>query len=82
MKYWLSSPLQGALRSFSNLKDVGIVQVKVMRAEGLMVADVIGNQKYLLYFILLQGTLYFIYYMVLHTACTPLYTAMRYLNAL
>ncbi|XP_077944736.1 multiple C2 and transmembrane domain-containing protein 1 isoform X8 [Gasterosteus aculeatus] len=33
----------GALRSFSNLKDVGIVQVKVMRAEGLMVADVIGK---------------------------------------
>lgn len=36
-------PLQGLLKSFSNLKDVGIVQVKVMRAEGLMAADVTGN---------------------------------------
>lgn len=33
----------GVLRSFSNLKDVGIVQVKVMRAEGLMAADVTGK---------------------------------------
>ncbi|XP_074474501.1 multiple C2 and transmembrane domain-containing protein 1 isoform X2 [Sebastes fasciatus] len=32
-----------ALKSFSNLRDVGIVQVKVMRAEGLMVADVTGK---------------------------------------
>uniref|UniRef100_A0A8C2YWQ4 Multiple C2 and transmembrane domain containing 1 n=1 Tax=Cyclopterus lumpus TaxID=8103 RepID=A0A8C2YWQ4_CYCLU len=32
-----------AWRSFSNLKDVGIVQVKVMRAEGLMAADVTGK---------------------------------------
>ncbi|KAM7392347.1 hypothetical protein PAMA_007457 [Pampus argenteus] len=31
------------LKSFSNLKDVGIVQVKVMRAEGLMAADVTGK---------------------------------------
>ncbi|XP_075885870.1 multiple C2 and transmembrane domain-containing protein 1 isoform X7 [Nelusetta ayraudi] len=31
------------LRSLSNLKDVGIVQVKVMRAEGLMAADVNGK---------------------------------------
>ncbi|XP_070781252.1 multiple C2 and transmembrane domain-containing protein 1 isoform X8 [Enoplosus armatus] len=30
-------------RSFSNLKDVGIVQVKVTRAEGLMAADVTGK---------------------------------------
>ncbi|XP_035041112.1 multiple C2 and transmembrane domain-containing protein 1 isoform X3 [Hippoglossus stenolepis] len=30
-------------QSFSNLKDVGIVQVKVMRAEGLMAADVTGK---------------------------------------
>ncbi|XP_023816326.1 multiple C2 and transmembrane domain-containing protein 1 isoform X4 [Oryzias latipes] len=30
-------------RSFSNFKDVGIVQVKVLRAEGLMVADVTGK---------------------------------------
>ncbi|XP_068609455.1 multiple C2 and transmembrane domain-containing protein 1 [Brachionichthys hirsutus] len=30
-------------KSFSNLKDVGIVQVKVMRAEGLMAADVNGK---------------------------------------
>uniref|UniRef100_A0A669B1A6 Multiple C2 and transmembrane domain containing 1 n=1 Tax=Oreochromis niloticus TaxID=8128 RepID=A0A669B1A6_ORENI len=29
--------------SFFNLKDVGIVQVKVMRAEGLMAADVTGK---------------------------------------
>ncbi|KAM3599757.1 uncharacterized protein V6R79_010963 [Siganus canaliculatus] len=33
----------GFLKSFSNLKDVGIVQVKVMRAEGLMAADVNGK---------------------------------------
>nr|XP_033502075.1 multiple C2 and transmembrane domain-containing protein 1 isoform X2 [Epinephelus lanceolatus] len=33
----------GVLKSFSNLKDVGIVQVKVMRAEGLMAADVTGK---------------------------------------
>ncbi|XP_055009345.1 multiple C2 and transmembrane domain-containing protein 1 isoform X3 [Boleophthalmus pectinirostris] len=31
------------LRSFSKMKDVGIVQVKVMRAEGLMAADVTGK---------------------------------------
>ncbi|CAB1321543.1 unnamed protein product, partial [Coregonus sp. 'balchen'] len=31
------------LRSFHNLKDVGMVQVKVIRAEGLMAADVTGN---------------------------------------
>ncbi|CAK6974608.1 multiple C2 and transmembrane domain-containing protein 1 isoform X2 [Scomber scombrus] len=31
------------LKSFSNLKDIGIVQVKVMRAEGLMAADVNGK---------------------------------------
>ncbi|XP_068191681.1 multiple C2 and transmembrane domain-containing protein 1 isoform X2 [Antennarius striatus] len=30
-------------RSFSSLKDVGVVQVKVMRAEGLMAADVTGK---------------------------------------
>lgn len=36
-------PLQRLLKSFSSLKDVGIVQVKVMRAEGLMAADVTGN---------------------------------------
>lgn len=34
---------QALLNSFSNLRDVGIVQVKVMRAEGLMAADVNGN---------------------------------------
>ncbi|XP_030579905.1 multiple C2 and transmembrane domain-containing protein 1 isoform X2 [Archocentrus centrarchus] len=33
----------GVMKSFSNLKDVGIVQVKVMRAEGLMAADVTGK---------------------------------------
>ncbi|XP_041760486.1 multiple C2 and transmembrane domain-containing protein 1 isoform X7 [Coregonus clupeaformis] len=31
------------LRSFHNLKDVGMVQVKVIRAEGLMAADVTGK---------------------------------------
>ncbi|XP_073334277.1 multiple C2 and transmembrane domain-containing protein 1 [Pagrus major] len=31
------------MKSISNLKDVGIVQVKVMRAEGLMAADVNGK---------------------------------------
>ncbi|XP_034566167.1 multiple C2 and transmembrane domain-containing protein 1 isoform X3 [Notolabrus celidotus] len=33
----------GVCKSFFNLKDVGIVQVKVMRAEGLMAADVTGK---------------------------------------
>nr|XP_046231059.1 multiple C2 and transmembrane domain-containing protein 1 isoform X2 [Scatophagus argus] len=33
----------GLFKSFSNLKDVGVVQVKVMRAEGLMAADVNGK---------------------------------------
>ncbi|XP_063065903.1 multiple C2 and transmembrane domain-containing protein 1-like isoform X2 [Engraulis encrasicolus] len=31
------------LRSFTNLKDVGVVQVKVLRAEGLLAADVTGK---------------------------------------
>lgn len=31
------------LKSFFNLKDVGIVQVKILRAEGLMAADVTGK---------------------------------------
>uniref|UniRef100_A0A669D070 Multiple C2 and transmembrane domain containing 1 n=1 Tax=Oreochromis niloticus TaxID=8128 RepID=A0A669D070_ORENI len=35
--------VSSTLRSFFNLKDVGIVQVKVMRAEGLMAADVTGK---------------------------------------
>ncbi|XP_056592383.1 multiple C2 and transmembrane domain-containing protein 1 isoform X4 [Triplophysa dalaica] len=30
-------------RSFFNLKDVGVVQVKILRAEGLMAADVTGK---------------------------------------
>ncbi|KAM4577139.1 multiple C2 and transmembrane domain-containing protein 1 isoform 2-T2 [Odontesthes bonariensis] len=30
-------------RSFHNLKDVGVVQVKIIRAEGLMAADVTGK---------------------------------------
>ncbi|XP_054612484.1 multiple C2 and transmembrane domain-containing protein 1-like isoform X2 [Dunckerocampus dactyliophorus] len=34
----------GALQSFSNMKDVGMVQVKVLRAEGLMAADVTGKK--------------------------------------
>lgn len=33
---------QSLWRSFHNLKDVGVVQVKVIRAEGLMAADVTG----------------------------------------
>ncbi|KAM6965606.1 multiple C2 and transmembrane domain-containing protein 1 isoform 2-T2 [Aplochiton taeniatus] len=33
----------GLLRSLHNLKDVGVVQVKVIRAEGLMAADVTGK---------------------------------------
>ncbi|XP_062269399.1 multiple C2 and transmembrane domain-containing protein 1 isoform X3 [Platichthys flesus] len=33
----------GLRQSFSNLKDVGLVQIKVMRAEGLMAADVTGK---------------------------------------
>ncbi|XP_061732117.1 multiple C2 and transmembrane domain-containing protein 1-like isoform X1 [Nerophis ophidion] len=33
----------GALKSFSNMKDVGIVQVKVLRAEDLMAADMTGK---------------------------------------
>ncbi|XP_026152846.1 multiple C2 and transmembrane domain-containing protein 1 isoform X2 [Mastacembelus armatus] len=33
----------GLWKSFSNFRDVGIVQVKVMRAEGLMAADVTGK---------------------------------------
>ncbi|XP_063043349.1 multiple C2 and transmembrane domain-containing protein 1-like isoform X4 [Engraulis encrasicolus] len=31
------------LKSFHNIKDVGVVQVKVIRAEGLMAADVTGK---------------------------------------
>lgn len=31
------------MRSFFNVKDVGIVQVKILRAEGLMAADVTGK---------------------------------------
>lgn len=34
---------QSLMRSFFNLKDVGIVQVKILRAEGLMAADVTGD---------------------------------------
>lgn len=34
---------QSMWRSFQNLKDVGVVQVKVIRAEGLMAADVTGK---------------------------------------
>lgn len=34
---------QSVWRSFYNLKDVGMVQVKVIRAEGLMAADVTGK---------------------------------------
>ncbi|CAL8248751.1 unnamed protein product [Merluccius merluccius] len=33
----------GLLKSFHNLKDVGMVQVKVIKAEGLMAADVTGK---------------------------------------
>ncbi|XP_072439216.1 multiple C2 and transmembrane domain-containing protein 1 isoform X3 [Chiloscyllium punctatum] len=31
------------LRSFQNLRDIGFVQVKIIKAEGLMVADVTGS---------------------------------------
>lgn len=34
---------QSIWRSLHNLKDVGVVQVKVIRAEGLMAADVTGR---------------------------------------
>ncbi|TRY62488.1 hypothetical protein DNTS_026136 [Danionella cerebrum] len=37
-------PERGLSRSFHNIKDVGMVQVKVIRAEGLMAADVTGLQ--------------------------------------
>ena len=33
------------MRSLINLKDVGMVQVKVLRAEGLMAADVTGERS-------------------------------------
>lgn len=36
--------LQGVKKSFSHVKDVGMVQVKVLRAEGLMAADVTGKK--------------------------------------
>ena len=35
---------QSLMRSLVNLKDVGMVQVKVIRAEGLMAADVTGER--------------------------------------
>ena len=35
---------QSPLRIFHNLKDVGFLQVKVIRAEGLMAADVTGKK--------------------------------------
>ncbi|XP_078421457.1 multiple C2 and transmembrane domain-containing protein 1 isoform X3 [Cetorhinus maximus] len=31
------------LRSFQNLRDIGIIQLKIIKAEGLMVADVTGS---------------------------------------
>nr|QEN96197.1 multiple C2 domain and transmembrane region protein 1b isoform 1 [Danio rerio] len=34
---------ESPLKSFFNLKDVGILQVKILRAEGLMAADVTGK---------------------------------------
>lgn len=36
---------QSPLRIFHNLKDVGFLQVKVIRAEGLMAADVTGKKR-------------------------------------
>lgn len=47
------SLLQGVRKSLSNLRDVGIVQVKVLRAEGLMVADVTGTSASWLLLLLL-----------------------------
>ncbi|XP_051906710.1 multiple C2 and transmembrane domain-containing protein 1-like isoform X1 [Hippocampus zosterae] len=35
----------GVLKSFSDMKDVGVVQVKVLRAEGLIAADVTGEKE-------------------------------------
>lgn len=50
MEYLINKTLslKGAFKSFSNVKDIGIVQVKVMRAEGLMAADVTGNHTSLI----------------------------------
>uniref|UniRef100_A0A8C6PBA7 Multiple C2 and transmembrane domain containing 1 n=1 Tax=Nothobranchius furzeri TaxID=105023 RepID=A0A8C6PBA7_NOTFU len=42
MQRYVSCFIKGDL-SFHNLKDVGVVQVKVIRAEGLMAADVTGK---------------------------------------
>ncbi len=43
--FFLLWPPQSLLRSFHNIKDVGMVQVKVIRAEGLMAADVTGKKN-------------------------------------
>uniref|UniRef100_A0A8D3A774 Multiple C2 and transmembrane domain containing 1 n=1 Tax=Scophthalmus maximus TaxID=52904 RepID=A0A8D3A774_SCOMX len=43
MQRYVSSFISGLWRSFYNLKDVGVVQVKVIRAEGLLAADVTGK---------------------------------------
>ncbi len=43
--FFLLWPQQSLLRSFHNIKDVGMVQVKVIRAEGLMAADVTGKKN-------------------------------------
>lgn len=45
MLFLLLWPQQSLLRSFHNIKDVGMVQVKVIRAEGLMAADVTGKKN-------------------------------------
>lgn len=50
---------QSLLRSFYNLKDVGMVQVKVIRAEGLMAADVNGEtppMAFGIFYIRIKGT--------------------------
>ncbi|XP_043087502.1 multiple C2 and transmembrane domain-containing protein 1-like, partial [Puntigrus tetrazona] len=46
------------LRSFFKLKDVGVVQVKILRAEGLMAADVTGKSIcHFLYLFVPSGTI-------------------------
>lgn len=49
---------QSSLRSFFKLKDIGLVQVKILRAEGLMAADVTGKITcHFLYSLVPSGTI-------------------------
>lgn len=54
---------QSPLRIFHNLKDVGFLQVKVIRAEGLMAADVTGKSRCSFPFVRA--------YIKQHARCTP-----------